>query len=47
MRSMPPNSEILDEPVTLWMRQLEEGQSEAAQALWNHFCQKLMALADK
>ncbi len=44
---MPPNSEILDEPVTLWMRQLEEGQSEAAQALWNHFCQKLMTLADK
>lgn len=44
---MPSNSEILDEPVTLWMRQLEEGQSEAAQPLWNHFCQKLMALADK
>lgn len=44
---MPSNSEILDEPVTLWMRQLEEGQSEAAQALWNHFCQKLMTLADK
>lgn len=44
---MPSNSEILDEPVTLWMRQLEEGQSEAAQPLWNHFCQKLMTLADK
>lgn len=44
---MPSNSEILDEPVTLWMRQLEEGQPEAAQALWDHFCQKLMTLADK
>jgi RNA polymerase sigma factor (sigma-70 family) len=39
--------EISDEPVTLWMRQLEEGQSEAAQPLWEHFCKKLMSLAEK
>lgn len=44
---MLAKSEILDAPVTLWMRQLEEGQSEAAQPLWNHFCQRLMSLAEK
>ncbi len=44
---MSANSETMDAPVTLWMRQLEEGQPEAAQALWNHFCQKLMNLAQK
>ncbi len=44
---MPSTSEISDEPVTLWMRQLEAGQPEAAQPLWEHFCKKLMALAEK
>jgi DNA-directed RNA polymerase specialized sigma24 family protein len=34
-----------DEPVSLWIRQLESGQSAAAQPLWEHFCQKLMQLA--
>ena len=34
-----------DEPVSLWIRQLESGQSAAAQPLWEHFCQKLMHLA--
>lgn len=44
---MPTLSETTDEPVTLWMRQLEEGRAEAAQPLWEHFCKKLMALAEK
>lgn len=44
---MPSASGQPDEPVTLWMRQLEAGQSEAAQPLWDHFCQRLMALAEK
>lgn len=35
-----------DEPVTHWMRQLEAGQAEAARPLWEHFCQKLMDLAN-
>lgn len=35
----------MDEPVTLWMQQLREGQSDAAQQLWNHFCERLLDLA--
>jgi RNA polymerase sigma factor (sigma-70 family) len=34
-----------DEPVTLWIRQLERGESQAAQPLWDHFCRRLMELA--
>lgn len=44
---MPSISEISDEPVTFWMRQLEAGRAEAAQPLWEHFCKKLMALAEQ
>jgi DNA-directed RNA polymerase specialized sigma24 family protein len=36
-----------DEPITLWIRQLEEGESEAAKPLWDHFCAKLMEMADR
>lgn len=44
MEPVPANPDL---EVTKWMRQLEEGKSESAQQLWNHFCQKLMALANK
>lgn len=42
---MPTGLEIKNEPVSLWIRQLEEGQSDAAQPLWDHYCKKLMQLA--
>ena len=42
---MRAGSENTHEPVSLWIRQLESGQSAAAQPLWDHFCQKLMQLA--
>ncbi|MFO0998784.1 MAG: ECF-type sigma factor [Planctomycetaceae bacterium] len=42
---MRVGSEKYDEPVSLWIRQLESGQSAAAQPLWEHFCQKLIQLA--
>lgn len=42
---MRTGSEKDDEPVSLWIRQLESGQSEAAQPLWEHFCHRLMQLA--
>jgi RNA polymerase sigma factor (sigma-70 family) len=32
-------------PVTQWLRQLENGQPEAARPLWEHFCRRLMNLA--
>jgi len=35
------------EPITLWIRQLEEGEPNAAQPLWNHFCQRLMDMAER
>ena len=40
--SDPP---FIDEPVTAWLRRLEDGQLEAAQPLWDHFCRKLLNLA--
>jgi DNA-directed RNA polymerase specialized sigma24 family protein len=42
---MRAGSEKNDEPVSLWIRQLESGQSAAAQPLWEHFCKRLMQLA--
>lgn len=35
----------MDEPVTLWINQLRDGHSDAAQALWNHFCERLLDVA--
>ena len=34
-----------DEPVTLWMRQLQQGEAAAAGPLWDHFCRRLTQLA--
>ena len=31
--------------MTQWLRRLEQGDPNAAEPLWNHFCQKLMAMA--
>lgn len=36
-----------DAPVTQWLRRLEQGDHDAAEPLWNHFCQKLMAIAKR
>ncbi len=44
---MQLNSPDSDEPVTLWIRQLEQGKSAAAQPLWNHFCHRLMEMAER
>ncbi|MFO1063044.1 MAG: ECF-type sigma factor [Pirellulales bacterium] len=44
---MQLNSLDSDGPVTLWIRQLEEGKSAAAQPLWNHFCLRLMDIAER
>ncbi len=40
-----PDPPSIDEPVTTWLRRLEDGQLEAAQPLWDHFCRKLLNLA--
>ena len=37
--------EINDAPVTVWLRQLEVGDSEAAQPLYQHFCSRLQEMA--
>lgn len=34
------------EPITVWIRRLELGQAEAAQPLWDHFCKRLMDMAN-
>lgn len=34
-----------DSPVTLWLRQLEVGDAEAAQPLYQHFCTRLHQMA--
>lgn len=44
MQLDPLNS---DEPITLWIKQLEQGELAAAQPLWNHFCHRLMELAER
>ena len=44
---MQLNSPDSDGPVTLWIRQLEQGKSAAAQPLWNHFCHRLMDMAER
>lgn len=42
---MPPEPDEMDQPITVWLRMLEDGDSDAARPLWEHFCQKLMQLA--
>lgn len=44
---MSPSTEQSDEPITLWIRQLEAGDPQSARPLWDHFCQKLMSYAGK
>lgn len=39
------NVESDDSPVTVWLRQLEVGDSEAAQPLYQHFCSRLHEMA--
>jgi len=34
-----------DDPITHWIRQLEQADQAAAQDLWNHYCARLCALA--
>ncbi len=34
-----------DEPVTQWIRQLEQSDESAARELWNHFCSRLVDMA--
>lgn len=36
-----------EEPITQWIRQLEAGRPDAAQPLWDHFCQRLIQLAQQ
>lgn len=36
-----------DEPVSVWIEQLSNANQEAAQRVWEHFCQKLLAFARK
>jgi RNA polymerase sigma factor (sigma-70 family) len=40
-------NEAHETPVTLWLRQLEAGDSQAADALYQHFCTRLRELAGK
>jgi hypothetical protein len=44
MVQAPPHH---DQPITAWLRLLEQGQPEAAQPLWEHFCNRLICLASK
>lgn len=44
MRTDVPDS---IEPITLWLRQLEGGEAAAALPLWNHFCHRLMDMAER
>ncbi len=44
MDSMLTHTES-ESPVTQWLRLLENGQPDAAQPLWEHFCRRLMDLA--
>lgn len=37
----------MDDPVTLWINQLRESDPRAAQQLWDHYCQRLYAVARK
>ena len=45
----PPNSsdalESDDSPVTVWLRQLEVGDTQAAEPLYQHFCNRLLEMA--
>ena len=34
-----------DDPITHWIRQLEQADEAAAQDLWNHYCGRLCAMA--
>ncbi len=43
---MDTASESNCEPITIWIRRLESGQLEAAQPLWDHFCKRLMDMAN-
>lgn len=35
----------MDEPITQWINQLRQSEPEAAQQLWDHYCERLYALA--
>lgn len=37
--------DVHDDPVTVWIEQLKKGDSEAAQQLWEHFFNRLHAVA--
>ena len=37
----------MDDPVTLWINQLRDADPRAAQQLWDHYCQRLYAVARK
>jgi RNA polymerase sigma factor (sigma-70 family) len=34
-----------EEPVTVWIRQLQGGEADAVQPIWNYFCRRLTQLA--
>ncbi|MCP4856761.1 MAG: hypothetical protein GY903_19945 [Fuerstiella sp.] len=39
------DAESGDSPVTVWLRQLEVGDTQAAQPLYQHFCGRLQEMA--
>lgn len=43
---METASESNCEPITIWIRRLESGEPEAARPLWDHFCKRLMDMAN-